>query len=571
MNEWFHRIRDGNAAWPLLVAIAAALLVCLRLDAAGDHPNGWEGPGITVDEAFNAAQGVGLVDRLMGGDLAGFQQLDAQLPDHPPLGRLWIGICHELAFLVSPPAEKGIPYSITCARVAPALAFAATVWLVGWMASRWYGRTAGAVAALSLVLMPRSFGHAHLAALESCINLAYGAVVLYLADRWSVSFGNSESEATTQSRNLRFWRPAIIGGVLFGLALLTKIQAVLLTVPVALWAMWNFRFRGVLLILVWGLVALVVLYAGWPYLQSAPVDHLLKYLGRTTDRAAIQVWYEGRTIADRDLPWHYPWVIWLTTVPVAMHVCGFRGVWEALREERGSARGLLVLACTFFPLVVFSIPGIAVYDGERLFSVSYPLWGLMIGRGAAAFIDSARARWPHRLVPLAAGALLAAQAYGTLGMAPCWLSYYNLACGGLRGAERLGLPVTYWGDGVTRGLLNEVAARVPVDARIAVVPVLHPAQWHEILRQSPALRRRRVEFIPLGAPGSERCKHLLFFPRWEYLPEELRRPLAPRRLVAEVRREGVLLAGLYLWGEEEGDPSRTNDESSGTEPEPPPH
>jgi hypothetical protein len=248
---------------------------------------------------------------------------------------------------------------------------------------------------------------------------------------------------------------------------------------------------------------------------------------------------------DRDVPWHYPWVIWMTTVPLGLHLCGLWGVRESMRAGPSRWQAILVLASTFFPLIVFSIPGIAVYDGERLFSVSYPLWGVMIGCGASGLITAARTRWPGRLVPLAAAVILAAQAYGTLGMAPCWLSYYNLACGGLHGAEWLGLPVTYWGDGVTRGLLNEVAARVPVDAKVAVVPVLHPAQWHEILRQSPALRRRRVEFIPLGALGSERCEFLLFFPRWEYLSPEMRQGLDPERLVLEIRREGVLVGGLY--------------------------
>lgn len=540
----FDRLRNADWLWPAVIAVLAAVFVCLQLDAAGDHPGGWEGPGITVDEAFNVAQGVQLVDRLMAGDFVGFRQLDAQFPDHPPLGRLWIGVCHELAFVIAPPVERGIPYSITCARLAPALAFALTVWLVGWITSRWYGRLAGLIAALSLVLMPRTFGHAHLAALESCINLAYAAVVLYLADRWPTTYDTSE-EVMRSLKRFSWWRPALVGGLLFGLALLTKIQAVLLTVPVALWVLWRFRIRGVLLLSIWGLLGLAVLFAGWPYLQSAPVDHLLQYLGRTTDRSVIQVWYGGETIADRDVPWHYPWVIWATTVPVGLHLCGIRGVWSALRRGPATSRAFLVVACTFFPLIVFSIPGIAVYDGERLFSVSYPLWSVMIGCGAAELIAAAHQRWSSRLVSLTAAVLIAAQAYGTLGMAPCWLSYYNLAVVGLRGAERLGLPVTYWGDGITRGLLDEVAARVPVDARIAVVPVLHPAQWHEILRQSPALRRRRVELIPLGAPGSEKCEFLLFFPRREYLPPEMRGQLDSERLLLEVRREGVLLAGLY--------------------------
>jgi len=82
----------------------------------------------------------------MAGDLAGLQKVDARLPDHPPLGRYCIGLCHELAYLVWPPVDRKIPYSITCARTAPAAAFAVLLVIVGLCAGRWYGRIAGAVA-----------------------------------------------------------------------------------------------------------------------------------------------------------------------------------------------------------------------------------------------------------------------------------------------------------------------------------------------------------------------------------------------------------------------------------------
>jgi len=201
MNFRAAGIRNSVWLWPAVIAALAGALVLMRLDPAGDHPGGWDGPGMTVDESFNVDQGARLVDRLFAGDMAGFQAVDAQLPDHPPLGRLWIGLCHELAILCFPPVDPRVPYSVTCARTAPAAAFAATVLLVGWFTGRRYGRSAGAFAAASMVLMPRTFGHAHLAALESCINLAYAAAVFYVADRWAPATGRSydESPGTEES------------------------------------------------------------------------------------------------------------------------------------------------------------------------------------------------------------------------------------------------------------------------------------------------------------------------------------------------------------------------------------
>lgn len=539
-----------NRPWlgPALFGCLAAGLVLARLDPTGDHPGTGTGPGLTVDESFNVAQGVQLFDRLMAGDLTGFRQVDAALPDHPPLGRLWIGLCHEVAFLAWPPVGTQSPapgeppaaYSITCARVGPALAFAMTVVLVGWATGRWFGGLAGCLASLSLILMPRSFGHAHLASLETCVNLAYAAVVLYLADRWGTPAPrtNADQPSTCSSPSLA---AAAFAGVLLGLALLTKIQAVLLPVPIAIWALCVMRWRGVGLLAVWGLVGLGVMFVGWPWLWESPWSHLMQYLGRTTDRATIYVWYLGKVIADREVPWHYPWVMWLTTVPVGLHLLGACGLWQALRAPESRSRAALIGGCLVFPLLVFSIPGIAVYDGERLFSVSYPLWAVLIGRGAAWLIDRTGSKSTRTITALAAACLFATQSYGLFAMSPCWLSYYNLAVGGASGAERLGLPVTYWGDGVTRKLLADAADLVGPNGRLAVAPVLHEAQWEELRRQCPALLERNIRLIPL-APNAEPFEFVLLFPRKEYLPEEYRILDEP---VLFVQRGGATLAGVY--------------------------
>lgn len=546
-TDWF---------WPAIVSFAAIVAAVAMLDPAGDHPGGRDGPGVTVDESFNVIQGVQLFDRLLSGDLAGFRTVDAQLPDHPPLGRLWIGLCHEVAFLIAPPKGTAAPYSVTCARTAPALAFAVTVFLVGWFTSRWCGPFAGGCAAAAVCLMPRTFGHAHLAALESCINLTYGAVVLYLADRWSRSGERSGGEATSSAAiadatgvaltiDPPKWGTAAVGGVLLGLALLTKIQAVLLPIPIALWAILAWRKRAMGLVLLWGLVGGLVFLVCWPYLWESPVAHVQKYLGRTTERAVIYVWYGGRAIADRDVPWHYPWVIWGTTIPIGLHLLGACGLWKCFGGGAIRSRGSLIFACLAFPMVVFSIPGVAVYDGERLFSVSFPLWAVLVGFGSEWLRNFLARRFPGMLSGMIVGGIVAAQAWGLIAMAPCWLSYYNVVAGGLRGADRHGLPVAYWGDSVVRELLDAVATHVPEQGIVAVAPVLHAGQWNEVVRQSPVLTAREIRFVPLGSPEAADCELLLFFNRREYLPEELRGPLDPDRLVASVRRDGVILAGLY--------------------------
>lgn len=531
--------------WPAAIAGVALVAICLTLDPAGDHPGGFDGPGLTLDEPFNVGQGVAMVDRLLSGDWAGFRAADAQLPDHPPLGRLWIGLCHELALIVWPPVSLAAPYSVACARTAPALASAATVLMVGWCAGRWWGRLAGAIASLSLLLMPRMFGHAHLAALETCINLAYAAVVCWLADHWLLPAEPARAAQRDTSGALRpvpTTAATLVGGVFLGLALLTKVQAILLPIPVCLWAFFIWRRRAIGPLILFGITGFVVFFVGWPWLWSAPIDHLRAYLGRTTDRAVVQVWYFGRAVTDRDVPWHYPWVLFLTTVPIGSHVLGVVGLFGRSEPTRCTPRKLLIVACAAFPLMLFSLPGVPVYDGERLFSVVFPLWALLIGAGAEVVRAWVARHVSARWVSPAIGLLIAAQGYSLYALAPCWLSYYNVAVGGLSGAARLGLSVTYWGDSLTRTFLNEAAARVGPNGHIAAQPVLYSLQWNEVLLQSPALVRQEVEF---QTPDAQEPAWRLAFLRKEYLPAELRDRIPDDQIVAAVRREGVLLAVLY--------------------------
>ena len=528
---------------PAILAVVAWCWTVAAIDPAGDYPSASQGPGLTVDEVFNVQQGVLLANSLLDGDLPAYRRACDLLPDHPPLGRLCLGLAHEFWWIVHPPVPSDVPYSITCARVGSATAFALTILLIGTFAGRWYGPLGGLAAAVAVLLQPRVFGHAHLASLESGMNLAYCAAVLAVA-RWS--------EASTPPK----WRAAAGAGGLLGLAALTKVQAILLPLPVILWAVIVWRRRAAVPLLVWGLTGLLVFYAGWPWLWEHPWTHLQQYLGRTTDRASVYVWYFGKSLADRDVPWHYPWVLFATTVPLGLHLLACGGLVVKATEPQTpgnppstrpwlTAAEMLVLVCLVFPLVVFSIPGVAVYDGARLFLMVFPLWAIFVGRGAVVLLDRLSCRWNLRLAGVVVGGVLAGQCVGNLLLAPCYLSYYNALTGGLWGADRLGLQPTYWGDSITRELLGKVAEHVPAGANVQVAPTLHQFQWPELQQQSPILRRRRIRLVSFDSRYSKPGKYLLLFMRWEYLSPEIRQIVARQPPVAAVRRQGVLLAALY--------------------------
>ena len=591
--------------WPsFVVAVATWISIVIAIDPAGSYPNMPEGPGLTVDEIFNVEQGVLLVEQakalewlnlVPGTSVEAFKPENHYLPDHPPLGRYWLGVHHHLTWWLAPPFDPEGPCVTACARTGSATAFALTVWLVGaFIALRRLGRESsdsrsggressdsrsggrespgsardsssnspsstspaesgdsrpplredqcrrweGFFASLALVLMPRLYGHAHIASLETITNLTCTAAVLAVAHWWAGSAPPSR-------------RVALLTGVVMGLALLTKIQAILIPLPVIAWALWRWRMKAIMPLLVWGVTANVVFFALWPYLWLDPIGHFLEYLGRTTNRSTINCFYFGVRYADKAVPWHYPFVMFAVTVPVGLHLLGAWGMSSLFgrqpffaflsggRTSPDSSSGShvapppkapltltlspqsrgegtkhsdpLLLACTVFPLIVFALPGVAVYDGERLFLTSFPLWAVFVGRGLTWLCDLIRNRANNGLTAAVTLSVCAIYFFVALeGVHPAHLCYYNELTFGQRGAERLGLELDYWGVGVTRTLLTKLCSAVPQSSRVAITPTLHQFQADEYRRQSPILRKQRITLVPYESLNSPADAVLVF-------------------------------------------------------------
>jgi hypothetical protein len=450
------------------------------------------------------------------------------------------------------PPVRPAGFGVTaCARAGSAAAFALTVLLVGLCAARWYGNTAGCVAAVAYALMPRVFAHAHLAALETSLNLTFAATVFWVADRWGHVTDTPASRNSSPSLG-----SSLFAGVLLGLALLTKIQAVLIPVPVAVWALYRFRGRAILPLILFGLIGLAVFCLGWPWLWIDPVRNLRDYFVHGVERSTVHCFYLGRRLADVDVPWHYPFVIFAATVPLGLHLLAICGVIRSLRRapvrsEDGplppaqAAPTSLLLLTVAFVLAFFALPGIAVYDGERLFLVVCPLWAVLVGAGGRRLLQWLSQRGSPRVAVAAVALLLATQGYGVVAMHPCQLSYYNLAVGGLRGADRLGFERSYWADGITRALIQKLVDQVPRGTTIDVAPVLHPILLDDLPAQSPLLREHDIRLRAYDDAHREQVRYVLVVRRRADPWHSLEPAPTHSRLLAETRREGVQLAALY--------------------------
>jgi hypothetical protein len=172
---------------------------------------------------------------------------------------------------------------------------------------------------------------------------------------------------------------------------------------------------------------------------------------------------------------------------------------------------------------------------------------MLIGRGVAGALESIGRRFSARSATALLAGLLVLQSFGLWAVRPCWLSYYNLLVGGLPGAEQLGLEMNYWGDGLTRELLQKTARLVPEGATVGFFPNPHRHITGELEQQSPILRQRRIHLEPWNGKAITAPRYVLIFRR-RADPTQVRlfqETPANFRLIGSVERQGVLLAALY--------------------------
>ncbi len=496
------------------------------------------GPGLTLDESFNIDQGVYLADALgkhgpllftptVAKDVFGSRRY---LPDHPPLGRFLLGMSHQLTTWLIPGSEA-TSYNVPAARLGSCFAFALTVLLLTEFAQRSYGTSTGVATAIMLIGMPHLIGHARLAALESATNLAWVAAVLPILAWWT----SSKPPSTFQS---------IISGAIWGLLLLTKVQGIFLPPMIFLWAVWQFRWNAIRPLTWWGLAGALIFFSGWPWLWLDPVHNLMSYLGRTMDRPTLYCWYFGHRYADKAVPWHFPYVMTLVSLP-AWSIVGL--TLRGINRKFDSAEQFLLL-CIFFPLTVFAIPGVPVYDGTRLFLMVLPSVALLSARGYVMWSETASARMSEQGRKVwSSASWIRVTAWSVLAIAPLFwilqplaISQYGLLAGGNRGAAWMGLEASYWSD----ALNGDFWKQVPENSIVFVAPVSHQFQLSDLEALVPIVQQRNIRLVAYNYDTHQQKGLLLLIHRLADLRVSLWSVPPGGEEIARVAPDGVIMARL---------------------------
>lgn len=320
--------------------------------------------------------------------------------------------------------------------------------------------------ALSLALMPRVFGHAHIFSLDVPIMCWWF---------WAAAAGF----LVLHGKLRPFWF-----GLAYALAFSTKLHAVFLPFPLLAWVMsmiwifhrgereyWQRAFRAA----AWACLLTPILYIGLqPWLWHDTGNRIVERFFDYASKTPIPLYYLG-TVYHQRTPWHYPLVMLLFTLPFFILVLGIVGLarpffWKWNREPvpagawwSGPGGAYLFLLLHFAtPLAIILLPLAKAYDGCRLFLPCFPFAACLVGFGYHAAVRPLEGKLKSWILHgLLFAALIVPSAASYARIRPYYLAYFNEIAGGIPGAWKWGMETTYWCDALTREFLDTINQIVP--------------------------------------------------------------------------------------------------------------
>jgi len=361
---------------------------------------------------------------------------------HPPLGKYITGSGLLLfSSFISPLTSLRLPVMGISSLLIVFLYF---------ITRKFYGKSAGYFSAFALLFTPRVFGHMHLATLD--IPLTF----FFFLSVYTFYMGLSSKK----------W--SMIFGVFTGLTISVKASGLFLFPPLILWALifrrkeaWrNFAFSFVLSPLVFFLL--------WPRMWVSTPLHLKEFLLNQITRLHIPVYYLGKVYTESmKVPWHYPLLMTVFTLPFFLLLLSLLGIILSFKKQD---EALFILPPLFFFFMV-SLPQAEKYDGVRLFLPVFPFLMFLAGKGFL-FLKEKYLKSRYFLLYL----LLLPSLVSLFLIHPFYLSYYNILTGGLLGAQRKGMELTYWGDAIN----NKVFEWVNTNASEGSTISFYPAGYRQV-------------------------------------------------------------------------------------------
>lgn len=390
-----------------------------------------------------------------------------------------------------------------------------------------YSSAMSCIAVCCICLQPRVFGHLIIAATDGPVAMAW--VVLPLL-AWRIH----ETDTRTKRNLLR-----LLFFVIYGFASATKFTGFLVVIPLMAYCLFHKQYKECLWLIGSGIYAVGFIILISPDMWGHPFAHAAQFLIYPFTRPTIikiSTFYLG-TSYPLYLPWHYFGVMSFVTYPVVLWA-----VMGGLIYLRRIERTVLspVLFCLGFWLILVHLPITPKHDGVRQFLSVYPLLALCSWAGLLGIlarinkeISSPNIRYFKKGLVLC---VLGVLGTGVWQCHPFELSYYNAFIGGIQGAERAGMEMTYWLDSGNRDFIRALDEYLVDGAKLYIAPhwplVLQSYSQHGILHGT-------FTFLAPTVPAKY-ADYVILFRRRAVVDDESE--YIPFPALTEVTYDGVSLA-----------------------------
>lgn len=302
-----------NSRW-LISVIISILVFILLLVTESDIGVTWDEPAYIASSESYMGWFAKLVetpsDAIKAQEITNSWQINSE---HPPLDKIWSGAIWSMV--------RGFTEHPTAHRMGNMILAAVLFGILFNWVQEVYGDIAGFAAVAALLTMPRFFFHAHLSSLD--VPAAFSVfVTTYIF--WKI-------------KDYKKWTWGILLGVVWGLALATKINAIFIPFTLGLWWLIFSRKANLFVrLILMGLIAIPVFLAVWPWLYTNTIERLVTYIGFvTTNHWQIGQYYLGQFYMPP--PWHFGFVMVFAVVPLSLTILFFTGVFQNLsgRKDNG--------------------------------------------------------------------------------------------------------------------------------------------------------------------------------------------------------------------------------------------
>ncbi len=366
---------------------------------------------------------------------------------------------------------------------------------------------------LTLLLMPRFFGHSHIAATEIPLASFWFMTCYFFykgltgsqkvpitpspltGEGWGEGDIKTNHSALQNIIRFTFWGKVrknrfvatftrlscnwsvLTAGIVLGFAFAVKFTAILIPIPLVLWAIIYREKKAFLIIAIMLIIAPVIAFSVNPGWWHSPVDKIYEFVYQSLSRKEnipISTYFIG-TKWSFSPPWFYAPVMLLITIPLTALLVMVAGLLSLVKEKFCSSSDVLYLLNIPVIMGVVMLPGTPVHDGVRQFFYVLPFLAYLSGPGYGFIINSIRSldgssKIKNIAVALCLFILLFSQAWQLKKYHPFYLSYYNELIGGLKGAYNRGMEITYWFDACDNNFIAYINKQIPAQSKIGVFP-----------------------------------------------------------------------------------------------------